>query len=122
MYWPGINNEITKMAQRCSACLETRAYQQKEPMIPHEIPTKPWQKVGSDLFKFKNNDYIVVVDYFSNFPEIALLRSTTNSSIINHMKSVSPDTEYLKLWYRMMDHSFPAQHLPTLDPNGSSYT
>ena len=70
MYWPGINNEITEMTQRCSACLETRAYQQKEPMIPHEIPTKSWQNVGSDLFKFKNNDFLVVVNYFSNFPEI----------------------------------------------------
>ena len=88
MYWPGINNEITKMTERCSACLETRVYQQKEPKIPHETPTKPWQKVGSDLFKFKNYDYLVVIDYFSNLPEIALLGSTTSSSIIAHMKLI----------------------------------
>ena len=76
------------MVQRCGACIPTRVYQQKEPLISHEIPAKPWQKVGTDLFHFKNNDYLVIVDYFSNFPEIAWLKSTTSSSIITHMKSI----------------------------------
>ena len=78
MFWPGINSEITEMVQRCSACLDTRVYQQKEPLISHEIPTKPWQKVGTDLFHFKNRDYLVIIDYFSNCPEFALLKSTTS--------------------------------------------
>ena len=88
MFWPRINSEITEMAQRCSACLATRVYQQKEPLISPEIPTKPLQKVGTDLFHFKNNDYLVIIDYFSNHPEVALLKSTTSSSIITHMKSI----------------------------------
>ena len=88
MFWPGINSEITEMVQRCSACLDTRAYQQKEPLISHEIPTKPWQMVGTDLFHFKNRDYLVIIDYFSNYPEFALLKSTTSSPIIIHMKSI----------------------------------
>ena len=88
MFWPDINSEITEMVQRCGACIATRVYQQKEPLISHEIPAKQWQKVGTDLFHFKNNDYPVIVDYFSNFPEIALLKSTTSSSIITHMKSI----------------------------------
>ena len=82
LFWPGINSEITEMVQRCSACLATRVYQQKEPLISHEIPAKPWQKVGTDLFYFKNNDYLVIIDYFSNYSEVALLKSTTSSSII----------------------------------------
>ena len=76
------------MAQRCSACLATRVYQQKEPLISPEIPAKPWQKAGTDLLHFKNNDYLVIIDYFSNHLEVALLKSTTSSSIITHMKSI----------------------------------
>ena len=41
MFWPGINSEITEMVQRCGACMATRVYQQKEPLISHEIPAKP---------------------------------------------------------------------------------
>ena len=88
MFWPGINGEITEMVQQCSACLATRVYQQKEPLAPHEVPAKPWQKVGADLFHFKDNDYLIVVDYFSNYPEMALLKGTTSSMVITHMKSI----------------------------------
>ena len=88
MFWPGINGEITEMVQQCSACLATRVYQQKEPLASHEVPAKPWQKVGADLFHFKDNDYLIVVDYFSNYPEMALLKGTTSSMVITHMKSI----------------------------------
>ena len=88
IFWPGINGEITKMVQQCSACLATRVYQQKEPLTSHEVPAKPWPKVGADLFHFKDNDYLIVVDYFSNFPEVALLKGTTSSTVITHMKSI----------------------------------
>ena len=88
MFWPGINVKIPEMVQQCSACLATRVYQQKEPLTSHEVPAKPWQKVGADLFHFKDNDYLIVVDYFSNFPEVALLKGTTSSTVITHMKSI----------------------------------
>ena len=38
----------------------------------------PWQEVGTDLFTFKNSIYLVVVDYFLRYPEIACLTSTTS--------------------------------------------
>ena len=76
------------MVQQCSACLATRVYQQNVPLTSHEVPAKPWQKVGADLFHFKDNDYLIVVDYFSNFPEVALLKGTTSSTVITHMKSI----------------------------------
>ena len=94
MFWPGINGEIKEMVQQCSACLATRVYQQKEPLTSHEVPAKSWQKVGADLFHFKDNDYLIVVFYFiffilfSNFPEVALLKGTTSSTVITHMKSI----------------------------------
>lgn len=59
-----------------------------KPQQRNQIPAKQWQQVGADSFHFKNNDYLIVVDYFFNFPEIALLKSTTCSSIIAHIKSI----------------------------------
>ena len=34
----------------CAVCMSYQPNQQKEPMISHEIPTRPWEKVGCDLF------------------------------------------------------------------------
>ena len=35
---------------------------------PHEIPTRSWQVVGSDLFYFDGHDHLIVADYYSKFP------------------------------------------------------
>ena len=88
MYWPNINADITNMVSNCSACLENRRYRQKEPLIAHEVPTAPWHKVGMDLFSFKGRDYLLVVDYFSNYPEVCLLNDTHNSSVIMKLKLI----------------------------------
>ena len=83
-----INADITNMVSNCSACLEKRQYHQKEPLIAHEVPTAPWHKVGMDLFSFKGRDYLLVVDYFSNYPEVCLLNDTHSSSVIMKLKSI----------------------------------
>ena len=44
--------------------------------------------VGSDLFHCLGQNYLLLVDYYSNFPEICLLKDTHSSTVITHMKSV----------------------------------
>lgn len=56
-------------------------------MIP-DLPTEPWKKVGTDLFHCNRKYYVLVIDYYSNFPEIALLTSATANSVITHVKSI----------------------------------
>lgn len=74
---------------RCRKCAEWRINNQKEPLIPHEVPLRPWQKLEADFFKFKEQTYLCVVDNFSKeVPEISLLQSKTDSSVIIHLKSI----------------------------------
>ena len=72
VYWPGINAEISDMVSKSSTCLEHRILQQNESLLPHEIPRNPWEKVGTDSFEFRKSHYLVVVDYYSNYPEVVL--------------------------------------------------
>ena len=88
MYWPNINADITDMVSNCSARLENCRYHQQEPLIAYEVPTAPWHKVGMDIFSFKGRDYLLVVDYFSNYPEVCLLNDTHSSSVIMKLKSL----------------------------------
>lgn len=73
VFWPGINKDIETLVSNCEACQKHRTKQSKEPMVLAEVPTAPWHKVGMDLFHLKGKDYLVVMDYYSNFPEMALL-------------------------------------------------
>ena len=63
VYWPGMSSQIEDLVTNCSTCQELRQSNQKEPMIPHEIPQYPWQAVATDLFTWNNNNYLVIIDY-----------------------------------------------------------
>ena len=38
--------------------------------MSHELAERPWEKIGADLYTIDGKDYLIVVDYFSNFWEI----------------------------------------------------
>ena len=90
VWWPGLSNDVWQMNQRCPECLK-RSTSHCEPMIPSKLPDYrlyPWQKVATDLFELKGVTYLLVVDYFSRFPEVAKLTTTTPASVIAALKYI----------------------------------
>jgi len=57
--------------------------QQKEPLMSHDAPSRVWEKVGLDLFRFRGQDYCIIVDYLSNYFEIDRLQSEKISDVVN---------------------------------------
>jgi transposase InsO family protein len=55
--------------------------------MPTPLPDYPWQKVGSDLFELNGKPYLITVDYFSRYPEVTTLPSTSSLSVITALKS-----------------------------------
>ena len=49
IFRPGINRDVKGVGKSCNECLSTHPHQQKESLISSEIPTYPWQIVGTDL-------------------------------------------------------------------------
>lgn len=88
VFWPGINRDIEWLISRYETCQKHRNRQTKLPMVVTEVPTAPWHKVGMDLFHLKDQDYLVVTDYYSNFPEMVLLLNTSSVCVITHWKSI----------------------------------
>ena len=86
VFWPGISVEIKDMVKSCQLCLIYSSQQAKEPLQPHELPTRPWQRVGSDLMSWKGKDYLIVSDYFSLFPIVSVLNKATSGTVISSLK------------------------------------
>ena len=59
MYWLVLNNEIENRVMHCEPCLVLSKSQQMEPAIPREIPSRPWQKLGVDLFLHDSLWYVI---------------------------------------------------------------
>ena len=55
--------------------------------MSHDMPDRPWQKVGVDLFSYMGKDYLVATDYKSNFWEIDYLSNTSSKSVITKLKA-----------------------------------
>ena len=87
MYWPRMNEEVKEFISRCEVCRVYQDKQQKEPMIGHDIPSRPWQKVGSDLFELQNGHFLVCVDYYSDFIEVDKIYDKKGKSVISKLKS-----------------------------------
>lgn len=75
VWWPGLSSQLKELVRNCTICIKERT-NPVEPLMPGALPERPWQKVGSDLFSFKQDTYLLVMDYYSRFLEIAKLTST----------------------------------------------
>ena len=89
VWWPGVSAQIKEFVKKCSTCVKL-AYPPKLPMISSKLPKHPWERIATDLFELNNQMYILVlfVDYYSLYPEVIKLNSTTSTSVITAMKSV----------------------------------
>ena len=59
-----------------------RKSNRKEPLLPHDVPQRPWAKVGGDLFEVGGQTFMILVDYYSGFFEIDNLKRTKRENVI----------------------------------------
>lgn len=78
VWWPGLEKEIQELVTKCPECMETRPIQKKEPLITKQLPQRPWQKTGAGICEHARKNYLVVIDYFSRYLEIAHLPDMTS--------------------------------------------
>ena len=69
IFWPQYNETI-KSPQFRQLCR-------------HEVPLRPWEAVGADIFHLNNINYLCVVDYNSKFPIIRKLQGLSLEYLIN---------------------------------------
>ena len=87
VWWPNLSKQIEDLVRECPTCIKTKT-NRTEPMIPSQLPERPFQKVGTDLFEWKGQEFVLVVDYFSRYCEIGVLRISTSQEVINHLKAI----------------------------------
>ena len=82
-----MSGRARQLVAQCETCAKCSTSQKKETLKPHELPSRPWQKVAVDLFECNNKEYMVTVDYFSNYWEVDKLNSTITTAVIQKLKT-----------------------------------
>ena len=87
MWWPSVSSQIKNKILQCIVC---RRYSTPpvESMIAVDLPERQWQRLGGDLFYLNGSTYLLLVDYFSRYPEVVRLQSLTAHAVIKAVKSV----------------------------------
>ncbi len=123
VFWDGINNDIENAVRKCPACQAHQPSQQKETLLPHDIPPRPWHTLATDLFHWEAETYLLVADMFSKFPLIRRLTSMSSRSVISHMKGIFEEhgipekvlsdngTQYASEEFQVFAKSYGFQHV-----------
>ncbi|XP_042145244.1 uncharacterized protein K02A2.6-like [Ixodes scapularis] len=82
IFWPNMGSDIEQMAKNCAECQKYKPKNVKLPLLSHDIPKLPWQTIGIDLCYHNDQEFIVVVDFYSFFFEVRALNRSTASRVI----------------------------------------
>ncbi|CAB4026756.1 Hypothetical predicted protein [Paramuricea clavata] len=81
MFWPRMNEHIEAVVSKCKTCQEYQMSNPKEPMVQGTIPSRPWEMVATDLFRWEQNNYLIVADYYLRYIEVVKLENTTSRTV-----------------------------------------
>ena len=88
VYWPHINSNIECLVKTCDLCQEHSCRNNKDLIIPREIPIQAWSTVQTDLFTLDGQSFILVVDMTSRFPVVRILKNEMATGVINALKGI----------------------------------
>ena len=90
VWWPKMDVDTEQMCKGCHGCQVVGQFSPPEPMQRVEPPTGPWQDVAADLMgpMPSGENLLVVVDYYSRYYEVVVMRSTTTSKIVEALTGV----------------------------------
>ena len=86
-WWPKVDKDIEDLIKACPSCLHTLPSPPKSPVIPWEIPTKPWSRIHVDFAgPFKNLYFLIILDAYAKWPEVFILKQITTQTTIGKLR------------------------------------
>ena len=87
LYWQGLDADIADYTRRCQECI-CRSQPPKEPLQAHEVPQEPWERIAMDYFYMNGRLYILICDYFSKFPFLFQVKTTSFANLKDHLEEL----------------------------------
>ena len=87
IFWHQINRQKDVIVKTCSTCLHNQRKQSGEPMMPSDVSQYLFEIVGTYLFHWNGQDFVLVVDYYSRYWEIQKLYKTGAATTIKKIKN-----------------------------------
>lgn len=87
VYWPSIDKNIEDVVRSCDNCATIAKSPIKCSLQAWPTPNAPWKRIHIDFAgPVDGFNYLVVVDAFSNWPEVFKMTSTTTAKTIDRLE------------------------------------
>ena len=89
VWWPGIDGDLEKKVKSCQPCQVNAKSSPVAPLHPWEFPTRPWSRLHIDFAgPFLGKLFVVLVDSYSKWLEVAVVPSCSTSATIRFLRNV----------------------------------
>ena len=89
VWWPNLDKQVEKLITACYPCQLVGPRPKPEPIRSPPLPCGPWSEIAVDLLEIpKEGHLLVVVDYYSKWPEVAFLTKTDAGTVIKCFQSM----------------------------------
>ena len=61
VYWVNMNVDIKNTMKQCATCQDYQQTQLHEKTVLYDIPCKPWEVVGTNIFSINNNNTLLCI-------------------------------------------------------------
>ena len=85
IYWPGMDRIREDYINCCPVCIKLLSTSPAEPLVNLDFCQGPWQKIRADFMDWDSNSHLLVIDYFSKYPFLFPVFSTTVTAINDHL-------------------------------------
>ena len=86
VFWVNYTKHIKEMTEKCSLCQENSAALNMEKFkYISTVPPHPWHTLGINLFYFRKQDFLILIDYFLKFLIVRKLPNSTSNAVIKEL-------------------------------------
>ena len=96
MYWPNMNADIENTPKQCTTYLKYQQMQPHERVLPYEIPCRPWEVLGADIYMVNNKALLSIVDHYSMFPIMKMVGSLATNDLVQTVKMIFAEYGFSK--------------------------
>lgn len=86
VWWRGIDRDVEEWTKSCNACAVTQNGTKNVMEVPWKQSTRPYERIHIDFFELCGTKFLLLVDSFSKWMEVAVMRKTDAINVIEKLR------------------------------------
>lgn len=87
-WWPKLDTDIEGLVKDCQVCQSNKSMPPTTPTHAWKWPERPWQRIHIDFAQKVKDNFLVVIDAYSRWPEVKVMTNTTATATVEAVRGM----------------------------------